>query len=153
MQIYVKNIQGKTFCFTVHPSDKVDQLKLQMAEQEGTAVDRREFQFIFKRKFLEDGCLLSDYRIKDGSTLASILLDNYPIKFFVITSAGPLVLRTFSITIRPKDTIEKVMLQIRDQEGIPLSQQRLTYNNKPLSPSHTLRGYNIRDGVTLHLLS
>jgi ubiquitin len=65
---------------------------------------------------------------------------------FIETLTG----KKFPVTLAPSATIESVMEKIRDQEGIPLEQQRLVFAGKQLEPSRTISDYNAH-GATLHL--
>ena len=69
-------------------------------------------------------------------------------QIFVKTLTG----KIFTFDVEPSDTIESVMIKIRDKEGILLSEQRLIYQHKQLQDDDkTLADYNIQQGSTLVL--
>jgi len=71
MQIFVKNLDGKTITINIKPTDTIKQLKSKVQEKVGVPADAQ--RLIFSGKQLEDGRLVSDYHIQKESTLFLVL--------------------------------------------------------------------------------
>jgi len=71
IQIFVKNLSGKTITINIKPGDTVEQLKAKIEEKEDVPPSSQ--RLIFGGKQLEDGRLVSDYRIQKESTLFLVL--------------------------------------------------------------------------------
>lgn len=67
MQIFVKNILGKTFALQVEPSESIENLKAKIREKEGFSIE--EQRLYFNGTQLEEAKKLSDYNIGDEFTV------------------------------------------------------------------------------------
>ena len=60
--------------------------------------------------------------------------------------------RELSLLCEPTDTVNDVHEQILRSEGLPTSEQRLVFADKPLVGDKMLMDYNIQHETTLHLV-
>jgi ubiquitin C len=142
MHIFVKeNWTDKKFKLFVEPTDTIDSIKDQIQKQEGH--DKKNQYLIFKGVLLDDKPTLKDYGIKHKN-----VLNLERMKIFIKDYKG----KTFTLDVRPDDSIDEIKQQIQDREGHPKDEQRLFFNNDLLdNPMKTLQDHGIKHKDTLEL--
>jgi ubiquitin len=71
MQIFLKNLTGKTVSLEVEPSDTIESLKAKIQAKEG--IHPNQQRLVFAGKYLENGYLISDFKIQEGSTIHLVI--------------------------------------------------------------------------------
>lgn len=140
MQINVRDWKGKTFPLDVTPEERISQLKQKIEEEEGLPQDQQ--YLIFGGSQLEDSRSLDDYKIKHKS-----IVNLERMKIYVKTSNG----KTFTLFVKPTNTIKEIKDMVHLKEGVPPDQQTLLFGPTQLLDDRTLEDYDIPYNKTLFL--
>jgi ubiquitin C len=140
MHIIVKDWNGKTFNVPCEPEDTIDSIKNKIEKKEGHP--KKNQILTFGPTFLDDPKKLKDYGIKHKDV---VNLDR--MKIYVKDWNG----KTFPLYVDPEENIEDVKKMIEKNEGHPVADQILKFQNKKLDNPYNLDDYGIKHNDTIDL--
>ena len=115
MQIFLKNLDGKTITLELKPHDTIDNVKQQVHAHPAVQIELKDdiqpdqLRLLSNGKQLEDGTL-SDHNIEKESTLHLVLRLRGGMQIFVKTLTG----KTITLDVEASDTIDNVKAKIQD---------------------------------------
>jgi ubiquitin C len=144
MKIHVQTPEGKKVTLTVKPNDTLQTVKKKVEDKEKIPAEDQRLSFQGK-ELKKPKSTLDDNGIKHGDTL---ILE--PMTIYVRTPNGK---KTLTLdNVQPSETIRGIKDRVESKEGIPVDEQRLTFQHRDLDKdSCTLKDYGIAHKDTLDL--
>ena len=139
------------FNLDVRPSDTIEEVKSKIQGKQGIPTDHQRLYFSGRQ--LENSQTLSNYDIKNGSTVQMVLRLRGGMCIFIKSFEGT----TFSIYLDCESTVEelkeKILQEINAKGGkqLPTASLRLLYSGRELHEGRTLADYNITANSFIHL--
>ncbi|XP_021984448.1 polyubiquitin-C isoform X1 [Helianthus annuus] len=146
-QIKIKTATGKIISLKVKDSDTIGSIKLKIQTKERIPFHQQEL--IFKGRVVEDINTLADVRVKKDSALTLARKSSAFMNISIKNVEGTV---TYSLEVKPTDTIASVKEKIKMKEGISVDEQVLIFNKMVLGNSVTLFDFHINSKSTLTLI-
>ncbi|XP_060763894.1 polyubiquitin-B-like [Neoarius graeffei] len=148
MELIIKDLNGKMQVVNVLPSTTIGELKQQIATLFGATASCLRLSDSSGQILDELQKTVSDYGLSSGSTLI-LLISTTPVPFQVFVKNEKGQIKTYNIT--DDETVDQLMAEICQIEGVPVDQQRLIYNGQQLKSGRKLKDYNIISGSTIYM--
>ncbi|XP_060763892.1 polyubiquitin-B-like isoform X2 [Neoarius graeffei] len=148
MELIIKDLNGEMQVVNVLPSTTIGELKQQIATLFGATASRLRLSDSSGQILDELQKTVSEYGLSSGSTLI-LLISTTPVPFQVFVKNEKGQTKTYNIT--DDETVDQLMAEICQIEGVPVDQQRLIYNGQQLNSGRKLKDYNIISGSTIYM--
>ncbi|KAF5823464.1 putative Ubiquitin-like domain-containing protein [Helianthus annuus] len=144
---FFKTATGKIISLKVKDSATIGSIKLKIQTKECIPFHQQEL--IFKGKVVEDINTLVDVLIKKDPTLTLACKSSTLLNISIKNAEGTV---TYSLEVKPTDTIASVKEKIKMKEGISVDEQVLIFNKMVPGDSGTLIDFHINSKSTLTLI-
>jgi hypothetical protein len=159
MLIFIETLDGEVIKLDVEPTNTIAYVKLKIHDKAGFPVEQQ--QVLLRYQELKDDRSLSEYNIRDKSTLLLMLpgtdgvrgpvpqedVGGDRMEIFIITSTGKVI----KLHVNPTDTVADLKQLIQEEKGIPTALQSLSYKYLPLKDGLTLREQRVESKASMYL--
>ncbi|XP_064209676.1 ubiquitin-like protein ISG15 [Anguilla rostrata] len=147
MELTIKLLNGNTFSLSVDPRTTVGQLKsmIQQNAEVPSARQRLSTQNGHRIDLTDHKKTLQHYGLHSGCIIAVLIVQTFQV--LLITTTG----QTHTYDVSPGETVSEFKLKVQNKENVPVQQQMLTYESKPLEDGRKLEDYGITEMRTIHL--
>ena len=129
MQIFVKTLTGKTSTLNVEPSDKIDDVKVQVEGM--TCIPPEQQRLIYTGKQMEYGRTLSDYNVQREDTLHLVLRLVGMISTFSSSDTSDPLVAFLLLTDEERETTPIPTEELREKEKTSRAARFYTYYYDP----------------------
>ena len=148
-QLSVKTQSGNTkITLDAVSVDTIQDVKRKITDEIGIPASQQ--QLVFHDRELEDERTLQSYHITRDSTIDLVITRNHGNELYIYVKMQNGI--RWRVDVSPEDTIKNVKRKIKDQVGIPINQQLITFGDYELEGDHTLRDYGVDHGSTLSMV-
>jgi ubiquitin C len=140
------------FNLDVQPNSTIEEVKSKIHSKEGIPSDQQ--QLIFAGQQLKDDRTLSNYDIKNGSTVQLVFRLRGGMAVYVRIPNG----RILTVHVDCENTVRELKEEIyqilmeNGESGLPPREQRIIFSGKQLEDHRTLADYGILNHGTVHIV-
>ncbi|XP_043925582.1 polyubiquitin-like [Protopterus annectens] len=148
MQLTVKFITGEALSLNVTPTMTVAEVKAEIQLRTGVPIGQQQLN-VQNGQLVEmkNNERLQNYSIPNGTIMMLVKKEEEPMTVFLKNEKGI----TSTYTILPSQSVASFKREVQQLERVPVDQQRLIYEERPLEDHLLLNDYNIRPNTTIFM--